>query len=166
MQLPESSLRLQNRVVWPLVTLFQTNRAPVTIGYLQRGVFTAGGERASLLIRASIRCYPPATEQYADFADRRIYPRMLRIAADLPADYADFTNGFWGVQIDGFFRWLLPSIAFVYIDCPLLDPRTWFVVHRCLHQSLQGIKSPRSFIRATNWKDIRSSSGQDFKKYV
>ena len=106
MQLPESSLRLQNRVVWPLVTLFQTNRAPVTIGYLQRGVFTAGGERASLLIRASIRCYPPATEQYADFADRRIYPRMLRIAADLPADYADFTNGFWGVQIDGFFRGL------------------------------------------------------------
>ena len=106
MQLPESSLRLQIRVVWPLVTLFQTNRAPVTIGYLQRGVFTAGGERASLLIRASIRCYPPATEQYADFADRRIYPRMLRIAADLPADYADFTNGFWGVQIDGFFRGL------------------------------------------------------------
>ena len=78
----------------------------MTIGYLQRGVFTAGGERASLLIRASIRCYPPATEQYADFADRRIYPRMLRIAADLPADYADFTNGFWGVQIDGFFRGL------------------------------------------------------------
>ena len=79
----------------------------MTIGYLQRGVFTAGDERASLLIRASIRCYPPATEQYADFADRRIYPRMLRIAADLPADYADFTNGFWGVQIDGFFRWLV-----------------------------------------------------------
>ena len=74
----------------------------MTIGYLQRGVFTAGAERASLLIRASIRCYPPATEQYADFADRRIYPRMLRIAADLPADYADFTNGFWGLQIDGF----------------------------------------------------------------
>ena len=60
----------------------------MTIGYLQRGVFTAGDERASLSIRASIRCYPPATEQYADFADRRIYPRMLRIAADLPADYA------------------------------------------------------------------------------
>ena len=114
MQLPESSLRLQNRVVWPLVTLFQTNRAPVTIGYLQRGVFTAGGERASLLIRASIRCYPPATEQYADFADRRIYPRMLRIAADLPADYADFTNGFWGVQIDGFFRWLRHNTALKY----------------------------------------------------
>ena len=81
----------------------------MTIGYLQRGVFTAGGERASLSIRASICCYPPATEQYADFADRRIYPRMLRIAADLPADYADFTNGFWGVQIDGFFRGLLPT---------------------------------------------------------
>ena len=79
----------------------------MTIGYLQRGVFTAGGERASLSIRASIRCYPPATEQYADFADRRIYPRMLRIAADLPADYADFTNGFWGVQIDGFFGGLV-----------------------------------------------------------
>ena len=115
MQLPESSLRLQNRAVWPLVTLFQTNRAPVTIGYLQRGVFTAGGERASLLIRTSIRCYPPATEQYADFADRRIYPRVLRIAADLPADYADFTNGFWGLQIDGFSAGLPESQAQVQV---------------------------------------------------